>query len=227
MRVVVTGTSSGIGHAIAGKFVRKGHTVFGIDIKEAPEDLLRLNASVYLGRYRHCIADVSDMSSLPNINEVDILINNAGVQNSGRDMQINFFGVKNCTEKYGLHEGIKSILNQASVSAHNGAEFPEYTASKGAVLAYTKWTAHEIAKYGATCNSLSCGGVCTPLNQPVMNDPSAWAGIMDVTPLKKWATPGEIADWVYFLTVVNKSCTAQDIIIDNGETSDTHFVWPQ
>ena len=50
---------------------------------------------------------------------------------------------------------------------------------------------------------------------------------MKYTPLKKWATPEEIADWVYFFTVINKSCTGQDLIIDNGETSQTHFVWPE
>ena len=48
---------------------------------------------------------------------------------------------------------------------------------------------------------------------------------MEVTPLKKWATPEEAAEWTYFISVVNKSMTGQDIIIDNGESSYTKFVW--
>ena len=53
---------------------------------------------------------------------------------------------------------------------------------------------------------------------------------MKVTPMKKWATAEEIAEWVYFRTVVNKSATGVDIIIDNGEmtlASTLNFVWPE
>lgn len=216
MKVVITGTSTGMGRAAAIEFLQNGHTVYGIDIRRS---------TIVHPNYIHKIANVSNKSELPNITDVNILINNAGVQNSGKDMEINYQGIKNCTELYGLQPAIMSILNQASVSAHNGAEFPDYCASKGAVLAYTKWAATQIAKFGAICNSISCGGVLTDLNRPVIEDRDCWDEIMKVTPLKKWATPEEIARWMYFLTVVNKSCTSQDIIIDNGETSDTHFIW--
>lgn len=216
MKVLVTGATNGIGRAIVEKFLAEGHTVYGMDLEDT---------DLQDPKYCHIVADVSEKSYMPNITGIEILINNAGVQNSGRDMDVNFFGVKNATEMYGLQPDIKSILNQASVSGHTGAEFDEYAASKGAVLAYTKWTANQVACYGATCNSLSCGGVSTALNQPVMDDEECWSEIMELTPLKKWATPEEIAEWAYFMTVVNKSCTAQDIIIDNGETTYTHFVW--
>ena len=86
-------------------------------------------------------------------------------------------------------------------------------------------TAKEIAKYGATCNSISFGGVLSPVNWGVMNDTSKWNKIMKQTPLGKWATPAESAEWVYFLAIVNKSCTAQDIIIDNGEQYNHTFIW--
>ena len=58
-----------------------------------------------------------------------------------------------------------------------------------------------------------------------MNDNEKWDKIMEMTPLKKWATPAEAADWVYFLAVINKSCTGQDIIIDNGEIWNHTFIW--
>ena len=131
----------------------------------------------------------------------------------------------NITVKYGVRKGIKSVLNIGSASAHTGSEFPEYCASKGGVLAYTKNVAIRIAPYGATCNSLDPGGVLTPLNECVMNDPELWAAIMDETPLKKWATPEEIAEWAYFLTVTNTFCTGQNILVDGGESINYRFIW--
>ena len=65
----------------------------------------------------------------------------------------------------------------------------------------------------------------TPLNDCVINDPELWAQIMEQTPLKKWATPFEIAQWVYFLTVVNTFCTGQRIVVDGGECINSKFVW--
>jgi NAD(P)-dependent dehydrogenase (short-subunit alcohol dehydrogenase family) len=131
------------------------------------------------------------------------------------------------TEKYGIQQNIKSILNIGSASGHTGSEFPEYCASKGGVIAYTKNVALRVAPYGAVCNSLDPGGVRTPLNECVMNDPELWREIMDQTPLKRWAEAEEIAQWAWFLTVENKFCTGQSIVVDGGESINSHFVWPE
>ena len=144
----------------------------------------------------------------------------------GREAYVNLKGLIAVTEKYGFQENIKSILMNASVSAHNGSEFPRYAASKGGVLAYTKYVAREVAKYGATCNSLSFGGVTTALNNPIINDEKLYKAVLDETLLKKWATPEECAEWIYFMTVINKSMTAQDVLIDNGEVMNQKFIWP-
>ena len=161
---------------------------------------------------------------MPDICGIDILINNAGTQNE-EDIDTNLKGLIYVTEKYGVQDKIRSVLNIGSASAHTGAEFPEYCASKGGVLAYTKNVAMRIAQYGATCNSLDPGGVTTDLNECVMNDEALWQEIMDVTPLKRWASPEEIAEWAYFLTVTNKFCTGQNILVDGGEAINYHFVW--
>ena len=217
MNVVITGASAGIGLALCERFLKDERlTIVGIDV--SPTELSHT-------RYSHVPADVADPETLPALSHVAYLINNAGVQNSTQDIAINLGGVINCTKLYGLQPQIKSIVNVASASAHSGAEFPEYVASKGGVVAYTKWTALQVAQYGATCNSISPGGVITELNKPVMDDPEKWQAIMDETLLPKWASSEEVAEWVYFMAVVNRSMTAQDILVDNGEMAKSNFVW--
>ncbi len=215
MKILITGTSSGIGRAIAAEFIARGHEVTGLDI--AP-------ASIDHPAYTHYIADIA-ADPLPPVSDVEILINNAGVQDSDRDIDVNLKGTIRVTEQYAFQENIKSVLFIASASAHTGAEFPAYAASKGGMIAYMKNTALRVAVFGATSNSLSPGGVTTPLNDHVMKDPDLWQQIMDETLLPKWASPEEIAEWAYFVTVVNKSMTAQDILIDNGEMAKSNFVW--
>ncbi len=215
MKILITGTTSGIGKAIAEKFLNSGHTVVGIDI---------LESSIENKNYTHIVADITN-TALPEIEGVNILINNAGAQDSGKDIEINLKGTINVTEKYAFREEIKSVLFIASASGQTGAEFPEYAASKGGMIAYMKNVALRLAEYGATSNSLSPGGVMTKSNSHVIDNPTLWQAVMNETLLPKWAEAEEIAEWAYFVTTVNKSMTAQDILIDNGEAAKSNFVW--
>lgn len=217
MDVVITGTSRGMGRETAIKFLSEGHTVYGLDVD---------GGTITDPNYIHFVCNIAIKEDLPDIGSVNILINNAGVQGSDNDIAVNLKGLIYCTEKYALNnKEIKAVINQAAASGTTGADFGDYVASKGGVIAYTKYTAKEIAKYGATCNSISFGGVLSPVNWNVMNDTKKWNKIMSMTPLKKWATTTEAADWIYFLSIINKSCTAQDIVIDNGEMFNQQFVW--
>ena len=215
MKILITGTSQGIGKAIAEHFLQEGHRVIGIDRQES---------TISHPSYTHYTCDVRDKEHLPRIEDVEILVNNAGTQNED-DIDINLKALIYITETYGIQPKIRSILNIGSASAHTGAEFPEYCASKAGILAYTKNVALRVAPYGATCNSLDPGGVLTPLNDCVINDKELWEQIMAETPLKRWATPEEMAQWAYFLTVTNRFCTGQNILVDGGEAINYHFVW--
>ena len=101
MKVLITGTSRGIGKAIAELFLDKGDTVIGID---------RAEKTITSASYSHIKVDVCDKDALPAIDGVDILINNAGVQNEN-DIDVNLKALIYITEKYGVREGI----NQYSI----------------------------------------------------------------------------------------------------------------
>lgn len=221
--VLVTGSSCGIGRATAELFLERGHRVWGVDV---------LDASIEHANYRHVVADVCDKESLPDDVAPQVLVSNAGVQGTGRDIDVNLRGAINVCERYTFPDGrrlapkLRAVVLVGSSSGHTGAEFPEYAASKGGVLAYTKNLAQRLAPQ-AVCNSVDPGGVTTQLNRPVMEDSELWARIMELTPLRRWATPREIAEWIYFVGVVNRFMTGQNLLVDGGEAGAFDFVWPQ
>ena len=171
--------------------------------------------------YIHYKQDICE--ELPELEDIDIIVNNAGIQ-EGKVIKVNLEGTMKVTEKY-ITSNIKSIVFITSSSATTGSEFPEYVASKGGVLAYMKNVALRVSKYGATSNSISPGGVITKLNEHILNDKNLYKQVLDETLLNKWATPEEIADFVYFISVINKSMTGEDIFIDNGEKLKSNFIW--
>ena len=219
MKVLVTGSSKGIGLAVSNYFLSKGFEVVGLD---------KLPSSINNPHYTHYICDICDEYSLPEVDNIVYLFNNAGEQNGKDDISNNLVGTINVTKKYGFSSSIKSILFNASASASTGFEFDLYVASKAGIVGYMKHIASKVAVNGVTCNSLSLGGVYTESNYPVTEDNELWNKIMEVTPLKKWTSLEEVCEWVYFLLVKNKSMSGQDIIVDNGEKDlNNTFVWPE
>ena len=220
MKVLITGTSSGIGLAVAQRFLKEGFEVFGLDLNES---------SINDKNYHHYNVDIVKVNQLPDIRDINIIFNNAGLQNSNDDIENNLKGTINVTEKYGFQDSVKAILFNASASARTGQEFPYYVASKAGVVGYMKHVAITLAdQRGITVNSISFGGVVDDLNKPVMEDKKCWEDIMKVTPFKKWTSLEEASEWVIFITLMNKSMSGQDLLVDNGENDlNPRFVWPK
>ena len=211
----ITGSSKGVGRAAALKFLQEGHSVFGFDI---------LESTVSHPSYTHFVRDVRDPSPL-SIPDPEIVVNNAGTLEEKDALDVNLIGAIRFTELIKNSPSLKSVLFIASASARNGAEFPYYVASKAGIVGYMKNLALAEAKRGVTVNSISPGGVITPANRHILESEQLYRAVLAETLLGKWCEAEEIADLAYFLTVVNRSMTGEDLLIDNGEMLTSNFIW--
>ena len=168
MNVIVTGSASGIGLAIAERFLREGHRVFGFDRQES---------AIEHPNYRHILQDIRSRH-LPELPEIAVLVNNAGTLEESEAIDVNLSG-----------------------------------------------TIRFLAKRGVTVNSISPGGVITPANRHILEREELYAAVKAETLLGKWAGAEEIADLAWYLTMVNRSITGEDILIDNGEMLKSNFIW--
>lgn len=215
MNVLISGTSSGIGKATAEKFLAEGHRVFGVDVADAT-----IGHPAYV-HFRHDIRD----ADLPSIDGIEVLINNAGTLEDAESIAVNLEATIDFTERYVQSPDLRSVVFIASASARTGSEFPRYVASKAGIVGYMKNLALELAKRGVTVNSISPGGVITPANSHILENEELYKAVLAESLLGKWADASEIADFAYFLSVVNRSMTGEDLLIDNGEMLKANFIW--
>lgn len=214
MICLITGTARGIGRSIAEKFLQEGHRVYGIDLRpEGPDHPL----------YTHLRQDVRE--ALPDLPNPEILISCAGSLKEEEALSVNLEAAINLTEHFENSPVLRSVLYIASASARNGAEFPRYVASKAGLVGYMKNRALKLAERGITVNSISPGGVITAANQHILESESLYAAVKAETLLGKWAEPEEVAELAYYLTVINRSVTGEDILMDNGEMLKANFIW--
>ena len=215
MTVVISGTSSGIGRATAKRFLESGHTVYGFDIAEA---------TIKHPKYTHIIQDIRE--PLPEDETFPhIIINSAGTLDEDEALAVNLTGTIRFTENFCTSDRLRSVLFIASASARNGAEFPLYVASKAGIVGYMKNLALSVADRFVTCNSISPGGVITPANDHILNDDRLYLQVLQETLLGKWAEAEEVAELAYYLCVLNRSITGEDILMDNGEMLKSNFIW--
>lgn len=214
MNVLVTGTSRGIGLAIAQKFLAEGHRVWGVDL---------LPGAIEHPAYAHVPGDIREVTA--NVPDLAVLVNNAGTLEEADAIDVNLMGTMAFTERHIGSPALKSVLFVASSSARNGAEFPRYVASKAGLVGYMKNLALNLSRRGVTVNSVSPGGVVTPANEHILQSPELYGAVKAETLLGKWAEPEEVADLVYYLSAVNRSITGEDILMDNGEQLRSNFIW--
>lgn len=217
MKVLITGTSQGIGEAIADKFLENGFEVIGFD---------RLPMSAKQSenkKFKFYQIDISDYKNLPEIEDINIIVNNAGSLIASEALAKKLMGAFYVTEKYAFQDNIKSIVNISSNSAYFGIEPPTYVMANSAMIGYTRNLARRLRKYQPTVNSISPGYVDTTLEKHLMEqglDKEVYKHYI----LKHIQKPSEIAELVYYLSVINKSITGQDILMDCGESLSSDFV---
>lgn len=217
MKVLITGTSQGIGEAIARKFLANGHTVIGFDrLPETEEQKANPN-------FTHYQLDISCREALPNLEGINIIINNAGSLIEEEALTKKLMGAVYITERYAFQNEIKSVLNMSSNSAHFGIELPMYAMANSALAGYTRSLARRLAPYGCTVNTISPGYVNTTLDAHLQADGTD-KKIIESYLLKHIQEPEEIAELTYYMTVVNKSITGQDILVDCGESYANEFI---
>lgn len=226
--VVVTGCASGIGKAQCLAFLNHHATVIGIDKKQPDIDD---------DRFTYYCCDLSskeevDLLSLPET--VDILCNTAGVLDDFLPsletsvdkfqdiMNTNVLGTFMMTNKV-LASMVKRqrgvIINMASIaSVIPGGGGAAYTASKHAILGYTKQLVYDYAHQGIRINALAPGAVATPMNANDFKGETPISQRIEATvPCHRYATPEEIADITLFVASPRAQYICGDILsIDGG-----------
>ncbi len=215
MNVVVSGSSQGIGEAIAQRFLEGGQRVFGVDVRQG---------GIVHDRYTHLVHDIRD-ADYPEIPDVGVVVCNAGTLEESDAIEVNLEATMRFAEHYASGPTVRSVLFIASASSRNGAEFPRYVASKAGIVGYMRNLALRLAPRGITCNSISPGGVVTPANAHILESDELYAQVLAETLLGKWALPEEVAELAWYLTMQNRSITGEDILMDNGEMLRSNFIW--
>lgn len=237
--VFITGATKGIGRAITMAFARSGAALICC---YRSDDQAAISLGNELSKYeipfRMCKVDVSDYEEVStlvsememSVGPIDILINNAGLNRDARlsRMQENTwdFVIRNnlksvfvCTKliseemkkrRYGKIVNISSIASgRANIGQSN------YAASKGAVEAFTRCAAIELAGYSVNVNAVLPGCVGTDMFNTVPE--SIIKGLEEKIPFKRFANPEEIASTVLFLASDHAGyITGTNLVVDGG-----------
>ena len=236
---LITGASRGIGKEIALEFARKGYNIVVNYVGEVP-DLEETKKELENNGIETLFiqGDVTNFDSWKEIAEevinkfgsIDVLVNNAGITKDGlllrmteedfdKVINVNLKGTFNVTKNiipYMSKQRSGRIVSLASVVGVTGnAGQANYAASKAGIIGFTKTCAKEFASRNILVNAIAPGFVDTMMTG-VLSD-NIKEGILNQIPLKRMATPQEIAKLVYFLgSEENTYITGQIINIDGG-----------
>jgi NAD(P)-dependent dehydrogenase (short-subunit alcohol dehydrogenase family) len=241
---LITGGDSGIGRAVAVLFAREGADIAFTFLKEEKQDADETKRAVEEeGRQAYAIAgDVRDAKTCKKLvdqtvekfGKLDILVNNAAFQQHqetledvseeqwDRTFKTNIYAYFYMTKAAlpHLEEG-SAIVNTGSITGLEGSkELLDYSATKGAIHAFTKSLAQSLVERGIRVNCVAPGPVWTPLN-PADKKAEDVAEFGADTPMKRPAQPEEIAPaYVYFASEVDSSyVTGEVLTLLGGETT--------
>jgi NAD(P)-dependent dehydrogenase (short-subunit alcohol dehydrogenase family) len=241
---LITGGDSGIGRAVAVLFAREGADVAIVHLPEEQSDAEETKLAVEKeGRRALLIAgDVRETefcnhavsATLDEFDKLDLLVNNAAFQQHqesladvsdeqwDRTFRTNIYGYFQMARAALPHlkEG-SAIVNTGSITGLEGSkELLDYSATKGAIHAFTKSLALNLVERGIRVNCVSPGPVWTPLN-PADKSAKDVAKFGADTPMKRPAQPEEIAPaYVYFASEVDSSyVTGEVLTLLGGETT--------
>lgn len=241
---LITGGDSGIGRAVAVLFAREGADVAFTYLKEEKKDAKETTRAVEAeGRRAYALmGDVTDPDvcrefveqTIEEFGKLDILVNNAAFQQHqesleelseeqwDRTFKTNIYGYFYMTKAALPHlaEG-SAIVNTGSITGLEGSkQLLDYSATKGAIHAFTKSLAQNLVERRIRVNCVSPGPVWTPLN-PSDKKPEDVAEFGADTPYKRPAQPEEIAPaFVYFASEVDSSyVTGEVLTLLGGETT--------
>ena len=237
--VLITGASRGIGKEIALKFASEGfNVVLNYNSSETKAKELGKQIKKFSVECLLCKADVSDEKQVVEMvkqankvfGKIDVLVNNAGVALSklfqetsteevAKIFGVNTFGVINCSKAVVpsmVSEKAGKIINISSIWGKVGASMETiYSASKGAVIAFTLALAKELAPSGISVNCVCPGVIDTDMLLEYNDDEKR--DLKEQTPLNRLGTPEDVANAVYFLASDNASfITGQVITVDGG-----------
>jgi NAD(P)-dependent dehydrogenase (short-subunit alcohol dehydrogenase family) len=237
---LITGGASGIGLAIAGKFVQNNIRciLIGRDEKKLKE------ACCSLGELAGCLkCDVTRLEGLPDLvnkilktyGRIDILVNNAGIhlkkpihdvsdeefQKVILTNQVAVFSLSREVSKVMLAAGQGNIINISSMASRYGIPLViAYSAAKSAVEGMTRAMAVELSPHGIRVNCIAPGFIKTEMSSKALENDSARAGkIFERTPLGRLGTTEEVAEAAFFLaTDASSYITGVVLPVDGGNS---------
>ena len=238
--VLITGASGGIGEAMCREFAKNGYNVV-IHYNSSEEAALKLQQEIesqYQVKAVPIKADLrnsDDVKALARkataiLGNTDVLINNAGVayltlfqtadDNKVRELfDINLMSAMNLTKEI-LPSMIKNqsgrIINISSMWGIAGASCEvHYSASKSALIGFTKALAKEVGPSGITVNCIAPGYIDTKMNSSI--DDESVAEIVEATPMGRKGRPEDVSALAIFLAGENADfITGQVISVDGG-----------